>query len=99
MVWSEPYVQVFILLARWGKKSFLYFWEFAFFVDQAHNGHWPCGDHVQDVLVVLELQMLPANALGGVRLLLQLENVLHEELLQRFVGVVDAELLETANKL
>jgi hypothetical protein len=43
--------------------------------------------------------MLPANALGGVRLLLQLENVLHEELLQRFVCVVDAELLETAIKL
>lgn len=78
-------------------KYITYFREFALFVDQAHNGHRLSGDHVQDVLVVLELQMLPANALGGVRFLLQLENVLHEELLQSLVSVVDAELLKAAN--
>jgi hypothetical protein len=43
--------------------------------------------------------MLPADALGGVSLLLQLKNVLHEELLQRFVCVIDAELLKTESRI
>ena len=38
--------------------------------------------------------MLPADVLVVVLLLLQLEDVLHEELLQVLVGEVDAELLE-----
>ena len=38
--------------------------------------------------------MLPVDGLEVVLLLLHLEDVLHEELLQVLVGVVDAELLE-----
>ena len=38
--------------------------------------------------------MLPVDGLQVVLLLLHLEDVLHEELLQVLVGVVDAELLE-----
>lgn len=45
-------------------------------------------------MVVDELDMLPIDALVIIFLLLQLEYMLHEELLEILVGVVDAELLE-----
>ena len=38
--------------------------------------------------------MLPVDGLEVVFLLLQLEDVLHKELLEVFIGKVDAELLE-----
>ena len=51
-------------------------------------------DEVNGRLVVLELYVLPADLLLAVLLLLQPEDVLVEEKLQRLVGVVDAQLLE-----
>ena len=45
-------------------------------------------------LVVNELDVPPLDGLEVVLLLLQLEDVLHEELLEVLVGEVDAELLE-----
>ena len=52
------------------------------------------GDEVDGGLVVLEVDVLPADLLLGVLLLLQLEDVLVEEVLQRLVGIVDAQLLK-----
>ena len=42
--------------------------------------------------------MVPVDGLQVILLLLQLEDVLHEELLQVLVGEVDAELLETGER-
>jgi hypothetical protein len=53
------------------------------------------GDEVDDRLVVLELDGGPCDLLLGVLLLLQAEDVLVEEELQRLVRVVDAQLLKT----
>jgi hypothetical protein len=49
------------------------------------------------VLVVLELEVFPVDSLCCVCFLFQLENVLDEELLKTFVGVVDAKLLKAKN--
>ena len=72
--------------------------ELALLVDERDDVHGFVGDHVQSVLVVGELDVLPADVLQVVLLLLQLEDVPHEELLQVLVGEVDAELLETKVK-
>ena len=45
-------------------------------------------------MVVHELYVPPVDGLEVVFLLLQLEDVLHKELLEVFIGKVDAELLE-----
>ena len=55
------------------------------------------GDEVDGGLVVLEVDVVPGDALLAVFLLLQLEDVLVEEVLQRLVGVVDAQLLEAVD--
>ena len=67
----------------------------ALLVDERDHVHRLHGDHVQYVLVVDELDVAPVDVLVRVLVLLQLEYVLHEELLQVLVGVVDAQLLET----
>lgn len=72
--------------------------ELALLVDEGDDVHGFVGDHVQSVLVVGELNVLPADVLQVVLLLLQFENVANEELLQILVGEVDAQLLEAARK-
>ena len=49
---------------------------------------------VEDFLVVLKLDVLPANVLLVVLLLLQLEDVVDKELLQVLIAEIDAQLLE-----
>ena len=73
-----------------------YLREFGFLVNKRHDVELFDGDHVQSVLIVNELDVLPVDVLRIVLLLLQLEDVLHEKLLQVFIRVVYAELLETA---
>lgn len=68
--------------------------ELALLVDERDDVHGFDGDHVQRVLVVGELNVLPIDVLQVVLLLLQLEDMPHKELLQVFVGKVDAKLLE-----
>ena len=75
----------------------LYLGELALLVDQGDNVHGFVGDHVQGVLVVGELDVLPADVLQVVFLLLQLEDVAHKELLQVLVGEVDAQLFKTTS--
>lgn len=76
----------------------MYLGELALLVDEGDDVHGFVGDHVQSVLVVRELDVLPADVLQVVLLLLQFEDVSHEELLQVLVGKVDAELLEATAK-
>lgn len=76
----------------------LYLWELALFINEGDDVHGLVGDHVQGVLVVGELDVLPADVLQVVLLLLQLENMLHKELLQVLVGKVDTQLLETTEE-
>lgn len=72
--------------------------KFALLVNQRDDVHWFDGDHVQGVLVVGELDVLPVDVLQVVLLLLQLEDVADEELLQVLVCKVDAQLLETGGR-
>ena len=66
--------------------------ELALLVDERHEVERPDGDEVEGLLVVHELDVVPVDGLHVVLLLLQLEDVLHEELLEVLVGEVDAEL-------
>ena len=72
----------------------LYLGELALLIDEGDDVHRFVGDHVQGVLVVCELDMLPADVLQVVLLLLQLEDVADEELLQVLIGKVDAQLFK-----
>lgn len=49
---------------------------------------------VQDVLIVTKVDVIPHNVLFQVLLLLQLEDVTHEELLELLIGKVNAQLLK-----
>lgn len=80
------------------QKPALHLRELALLVDEGDDVHGFVGDHVQRVLVVRELDVLPADVLQVVLLLLQFEDVANEELLQVLVGKVDAQLLETAGR-
>ncbi len=76
----------------------MYLWEFALLVDERDDVHGFDGDHVQSVLVVSELDVLPVDVLQVVLLLLQLEDMTDEELLQVLVGEVDAQLLKAVGR-
>ena len=65
-----------------------------FFIDQAQNVHRSGGDHVQNVLVISELDALPVDPFSLVLFLFHFENVSDEKLLQVFICEVDAQLLE-----
>ncbi len=64
--------------------------EFALLVDERDQIHGPSCNHVQNILIVNEFDLSPADSLRIVFLLFQLENVLDEELLQVFVGIINA---------
>ncbi len=68
--------------------------KFRLLVDERHDVERLDGDQIEGVLIVDELDVLPADVLLVVLLLFQFEDVAHEELLQVLVGVIDAELLE-----
>ena len=61
-------------------------------VEEAEDADRPLGDEVDDVLVVLVRDEVPLDLLLDVHLLLELEDVLDEEVVQRLVGEVDAHL-------
>lgn len=76
------------------KSEICSFREFAFFVDQRHYVHRSGGDQVQGLLIIDEFYVLPIDALQVVLFLFQLEDMSDEELLQIFVGIVDAKLFK-----
>lgn len=67
----------------------------ALFIYEGDDVHGFVGDHVQCILVVCELNVLPADVLQVVFFLLQFKDVADKELLQVLVGEVDAQLLKT----
>ena len=69
-------------------------WKLALFVDEGDDIERLGGKKVKDFLVVLKMNVLPFNALLVVLGLLQLEDVVHKELLEVLVAEVDAQLLE-----
>lgn len=70
------------------------FREFRFLIDQRHDVQLFDGNQIERILIVHEFDVLPIDALVIVFLLLQFENVLHEELLQILVREIDAKLFE-----
>lgn len=68
----------------------LYFRKLALFINQGDDVHGFVGNHVQCVLVVSELYVLPADVLQVVLFLFQFEDVTNKELLQVLVCKVDA---------
>ena len=74
-----------------------YLWEVALVVQDVEDAGGLGGNEVDGGLVVGEVDVLPADLLLAVLGLLQPEDVLVEEVLQRLVGVVDAQLLEAVH--
>lgn len=72
-------------------------WKFALLVYQSDDVELFRSQQVQDILIILELDVFPFNALLVVLCLLQLEDVMNEELLQTLVAEIDAELLKTVS--
>lgn len=75
-----------------------YLGELALLIDEGDDVHGFDGDHVQSVLVIGELDVLPVDVLQVVLFLLQLKDMSHKELLQVLVSKVDAQLLETKER-
>ena len=75
-----------------------YLGELALLINESNEVEWPDSDHVQDLLVVLELNVRPHNVLLVILCLLQFEDVAHKELLQVLIAVVDAHLLKAVKR-
>lgn len=73
-------------------------WKIAFFINQSQQVTGFLGQEVQDVLIVTKFDVIPHDVLLHVLLLLQLEDVAHEELLQLLVGKIDAQLLKAVRR-
>ena len=71
--------------------------ELGLLVDERDHVERLLREEVQDILIVREDDVLPVDPLASVLGLLQLEDVLHEELLQVLVRVIDAHLLEAVH--
>lgn len=70
--------------------------EVALLINESQHVHGLAGQHIQGVLVVLVVNVIPNNVFTLIFLLLQPENMPDEELLQLLICEVDAELLEAA---
>ena len=69
-------------------------WVKGLFVDQCENVERFHRHHVEDVLVVGKVDLVPFDPFPVVLFLLQFEHMADKELLQLLIGVVDAELLK-----
>lgn len=69
-------------------------WNFAFLVKERKDANGLCLNEVNDRLVVVEGNKRPVDALADVLLLLELKDVQVKLLLEDFICVVDAKLLE-----
>lgn len=75
-------------------KLKIYLWELALFINEGDDIHRLECDDFQCLVVISEVNVPPGNVLCKVFFLLQLEDVVHEELLKVLVGNVNAELLK-----
>lgn len=77
-------------------KPEIYLWELALFIYEGDDIHRLEGNDIQSLAVISEVNVVPGNVLCTVFLLLQLEDMVHEELLEVLVGNVNAELLKAS---
>lgn len=81
-----------------GHKIFIgimtYFRKFTLFVDEGHDVDRSGSNQIENDLVIDEFDMFPGYPFFVVVFLFHLKNVLNEELLEMFISVVDAKLLE-----
>lgn len=71
-----------------------YLWELALLINEGDDVHGlECNDF-QGLAVVSEVNVIPGNVLCKIFLLLQLEDMVHKELLKVFICNVNAELLK-----
>ncbi len=70
----------------------------AFLIYQSQQVAGSHPKEVQDVLIVGKFNLFPLNALFQVLLLFLLEDGVHEKLLQRLVGKVNAQLLKAVKR-
>lgn len=75
-------------------KPEIYLWELALFINEGDDIHRLERDDFQSLAVISEVNVIPGNVLRKVFLLLQLEDMVHEELLKVLIGDVNAELLK-----
>ena len=75
-------------------KLEIYLWELALFINEGDDIHRLECDDFQSLAIIREVNVIPGNVLRKVFLLLQLEDMVHEELLKVLVGNVNAELLK-----
>lgn len=75
-------------------KPEIYLWELALFINEGDDIHRLECDDFQSLAVISEVNVIPGNVLRKVFLLLQLEDMVHEELLKVLIGDVNAELLK-----
>lgn len=73
----------------------IYLRKIAVIIQNVQNTRWFCCNEVNCRLVVLELNVLPANLLFCVLLLLQLKDVLVEKVLQGLVSKIYTQLFKT----
>lgn len=75
-------------------KPEIYLWEPALFINEGDYIHGLKCNDFQRLAVVSEVNVVPGNVLCKVFLLLQLEDMVHEELLKVLICNVNAQLLK-----
>lgn len=75
-------------------KPEIYLWEPALFINEGDYIHGLKCNDFQSLAVVSEVNVVPGNVLCKVFLLLQLEDMVHEELLKVLICNVNAQLLK-----
>lgn len=75
-------------------KPAIYLWEPALFINEGDDIHGLKCNDFQSLAVVSEVNVVPGNVLCKVFLLLQLEDMVHEELLKVLICNVNAQLLK-----
>lgn len=79
-------------------KPEIYLWEPALFINQGHDIHGlECNDF-QGLVIISEINVVPRNVLCKVFLLLQLEHMVHKELLKVLICNVNAQLLKAGKE-
>lgn len=84
--------------ARHYEWTGIYLWEPALFINEGDDIHGlECNDF-QCLVVISEVNVVPGNVLCKIFLLLQLEDVVHKELLEVLICNVDAQLLKAGEE-
>lgn len=79
-------------------KPEIYLWEPALFINEGDDIHGlECNDF-QSLVVISEINVVPGNVLCKVFLLLQLEDMVHKELLEVLICNINAQLLKAGKE-